>query len=39
MNNTDFIITDFYNADHLNNEGAKRLSLKLNSLIKEIVVK
>lgn len=38
MNDTTFLKNDFYNADHLNKDGAKKLSLKLNSLINKIVI-
>ena len=35
LSDTDFVTEDFYNADHLNNSGAKKLSLKLNNIITE----
>ena len=31
---TSFVKADFYDADHLNDKGAKKLTIKLESLIK-----
>lgn len=33
MNDTDFVDKDFYDADHLNEFGAKKLTLKIDSLL------
>lgn len=36
LNDTSFVADDYYDADHLNEIGAKKLSLKVNSLINRI---
>lgn len=34
LKDDNFIASDYYDADHLNHQGAKKLSLKLNTLLK-----
>ncbi|GHT47352.1 hypothetical protein AGMMS49965_25360 [Bacteroidia bacterium] len=35
MNDSTFVSADYYDADHLNEAGAKKLSMKLANYIKE----
>ena len=36
MNDTEFSDIDFYDADHLNSNGAKKFTIKLDDEIKKI---